>query len=79
MVAADEPTAPHVLVAPRRTFTIARVSVVKHSLVTVQSYYRAEPAISGPSCYAADVATFNPTIFRGERRRARPVAKVSAV
>ena len=46
MVAADEPTAPHVLVGPRRTFAIARVSVVKHSLVTVQSYYRAESANS---------------------------------
>ena len=46
MVAADEPTAPHVLVAPRRTLAIARVSVVKHSLVTVQSYYRAESANS---------------------------------
>ena len=50
MVAADESTAPHVLVAPRRTFAIARVSVVKHSLVTVQSHYRAESAICGPSC-----------------------------
>jgi hypothetical protein len=46
MVAADEPTAPHVLVGPRRTFAIARVSVVKHSLVTVRSYYLAESANS---------------------------------